>query len=452
MKSRSDNMNEYEGTKSLLVRFYFTAKMALNGLTSNLLRTFLTVLGILIGVASVVSLMGIGEGARRTVVEQFESLGKNVVIIKSNQPPLNFQPEEYVELLDRVDGLEYATSVVNTESNIRWRRSRGELEVLGVNEQYPIIRDHNLLDGNFFSSLHVKQRSPVAVLGYNVAISLLNGRSPVGQSMTIDGISYRIIGVLSQKGEGKGENIDNKVVIPYTSAMKIDGERKVSEIWGKSDSPENAALSIVQLGRIYKRQLGIYDKDINTGGENGGNGDNPMPEVPVEESVKEGSISPPRNQNNPIFDNSEELITVTSLNQLVKEADNANRVMTLLLGGIAAVSLLVGGLGIMNIMLVAVSERTSEIGVRRALGAKKYDLLLQFMLEALYVSIIGCIIGIAAGIYVINLFNRNGLDAVVSLQAVKISTVVALTSGLLFGVYPAYTASNLSPVEALNRK
>jgi len=445
-------MNEYEGTKSILVRVYFTAKMALNGLTSNLLRTFLTVLGILIGVASVVSLMGIGEGARRTVVEQFESLGKNVVIIKSNQPALNFQPEEYIELLDRVDGLEHATSVVNTESKIRWRRSRGELEVLGVNEQYPIIRDHELVDGNFFSSLHVKQRSPVVVLGYNVAISLLNGRSPVGQSMTIDGISYRIVGVLSQKGEGKGEDIDNKVVIPYTSAMKIDGDRKVSEIWGKSNSPENAALSIVQLGRIYKRQMGIYDKDTNTGGENGDGGDNPKPEMPEERAIKEESISPPGNQNNPMFDNSEELITVTSLNQLVKEADNANRVMTLLLGGIAAVSLLVGGLGIMNIMLVAVSERTSEIGVRRALGAKKYDLLLQFMLEALYVSIIGCIIGIAAGIYVINLFNRNGLDAVVSLQAVKISTVVALTSGLLFGVYPAYTASNLSPVEALNRK
>jgi len=445
-------MNEYEGTKSILVRVYFTAKMALNGLTSNLLRTFLTVLGILIGVASVVSLMGIGEGARRTVVEQFESLGKNVVIIKSNQPALNFQPEEYIELLDRVDGLEHATSVVNTESKIRWRRSRGELEVLGVNEQYPIIRDHELVDGNFFSSLHVKQRSPVVVLGYNVAISLLNGRSPVGQSMTIDGISYRIVGVLSQKGEGKGEDIDNKVVIPYTSAMKIDGDRKVSEIWGKSNSPENAALSIVQLGRIYKRQMGIYDKDTNTGGENGDGGDNPKPEMPEERAIKEESISPTGNQNNPMFDNSEELITVTSLNQLVKEADNANRVMTLLLGGIAAVSLLVGGLGIMNIMLVAVSERTSEIGVRRALGAKKYDLLLQFMLEALYVSIIGCIIGIAAGIYVINLFNRNGLDAVVSLQAVKISTVVALTSGLLFGVYPAYTASNLSPVEALNRK
>src|SRR6056297_3146907 len=276
MKSRSDNMNEYEGTKSLLVRFYFTAKMALNGLTSNLLRTFLTVLGILIGVASVVSLMGIGEGARRTVVEQFESLGKNVVIIKSNQPPLNFQPEEYVELLDRVDGLEYATSVVNTESNIRWRRSRGELEVLGVNEQYPIIRDHNLLDGNFFSSLHVKQRSPVAVLGYNVAVSLLNGRRPVGQSITVDGISYRIIGVLSQKGEGKGEGIDDKVIIPYTSALKINDMRTVSEIWGKSETPEKAALSIVQLGRIYKRQLGIYDKDTNDG-QNDGDGGGEVP-------------------------------------------------------------------------------------------------------------------------------------------------------------------------------
>ncbi|MDW7668696.1 MAG: ABC transporter permease [Bacillota bacterium] len=445
-------MKEYEGTKSSLVRLYFTAKMALNGLTSNLLRTFLTVLGILIGVASVVSLMGIGEGARRTVVEQFESLGKNVVIVKSNQLALNFDPEEYLELLDRVDGLEYATSVVNTDTNIRWRRSRGEIEILGVNEQYPIIRDHELIDGNFFSSLHVKQRSPVAVLGYNVAVSLLNGRSPVGQSMTIDGISYRIIGVLSQKGEGKGEGIDNKVIIPYTSAMKIDGNRTVSEIWGKSDSPENAALSIVQLGRIYKRQLGIYDKDTDGGNDGGDGGGVEEPGIPVEEPTKGVGTTQPRSQNNPIFDNSEELITVTSLNQLVKEADNANRVMTLLLGGIAAVSLLVGGLGIMNIMLVAVSERTSEIGVRRALGAKKYDLLIQFILEALYVSIIGCIIGIAVGIYVINLFNRNGLDAVVSLQAVKISTVVALTSGLLFGVYPAYMASNLPPVEALNRK
>ncbi len=443
-------MNEYKGTKSSLVRFYFTAKMAVNGLTSNMLRTSLTVLGILIGVASVVSLMGIGEGARRTVVEQFESLGKNVIIIESKQPALNFEPEEYLELIERVDGLEYATSVVSTKTDIRWRRTRGELEILGVNEQYPIIRDHSLVDGNFFSSLHVKQRSPVAVLGYNVAVTLLNGRSPVGQSITVDGISYRIIGVLSQKGEGKGEGIDDKVIIPYTSALKINDMRTVSEIWGKSETPEKAALSIVQLGRIYKRQLGIYDKDTDDGQKDGGG---EVPDMPVEESIKEEGRPPQQNNdNNNIFDTSEDLITVTSLNQLVREADNANRVMTLLLGGIAAVSLLVGGLGIMNIMLVAVSERTSEIGVRRALGAKKYDLLLQFMLEALYVSIIGCIIGIAVGIYIINLFNRNGLDAVVSMQAVKISSVVALTSGLLFGVYPAYTASSLPPVEALNRK
>src|SRR6056297_2915527 len=293
-------MNEYKGTKSSLVRFYFTAKMAVNGLTSNMLRTSLTVLGILIGVASVVSLMGIGEGARRTVVEQFESLGKNVIIIESKQPALNFEPEEYLELIERVDGLEYATSVVSTKTDIRWRRTRGELEILGVNEQYPIIRDHSLVDGNFFSSLHVKQRSPVAVLGYNVAVTLLNGRSPVGQSITIDGISYRIIGVLSQKGEGKGEGIDDKVIIPYTSALKINDMRTVSEIWGKSETPEKAALSIVQLGRIYKRQLGIYDKDTDDGQKDGGG---EVPDMPVEESIKEEGRPPQQNNdNNNIFD------------------------------------------------------------------------------------------------------------------------------------------------------
>ena len=148
----------------------------------------------------------------------------------------------------------------------------------------------------------------------------------------------------------------------------------------------------------------------------------------------------------------EDLVTITSLNQLVKEADNTNRVMTLLLGGIAAVSLLVGGLGIMNIMMVSVSERTEEIGVRRALGAKQGDLLFQFVLEALYVSLFGSIAGIAAGIWGLGIFNGIGYETAISFQAIKIATVVALSSGLLFGVYPAVSASALPPVEALRRQ
>jgi putative ABC transport system permease protein len=448
---------------SFLVRLKFSAMMALNGVTSNLLRTFLTVLGIAIGVAAVVSLMGIGEGARRAVVAQFESLGQNVIIIKSNSEEYNFSSNEANDLQERIKGIEYTTPVVYTvdpktkskKIPTRWRRNDFTLEVLGVNNNYPAIRDHELMSGNFFTSLHVKQSAPVVVLGYNVAKSFLNGRSPVGHIMKINGINYRIVGVMAPKGEGNGDGIDDKVIIPYTSAMRISQIKDISEIWAKSNSSDEADLAIVQLGRIYKRKVtGI---EIKPNKEQGGEevpdtggveviepnppAENPPAENPDVDNTKEKNI----------FNKGEEPITITSLNQLVEQADQANRVMSLLLGGIAAVSLLVGGIGIMNIMLVAVTERTGEIGVRRALGAKQEDLLIQFLLEAIYVSIIGCFVGVVMGAFAIDLATKYGLDAVISVQSIKIAIGVALTSGLLFGVYPAINASSLPPVEALKR-
>ncbi len=438
---------------NLFVRAKFSAMMALDGITSNLLRTFLTVLGISIGVAAVVSLMGIGEGARRSIVAQFESLGENVIVIKSNSETVIFNAEEAEDLADRVTGIEYATPVIYTEDTpIRWRRDESKMNIVGVNENYPQIKDHPVASGNFFSSLHVKQRSPVVVLGYNVGNSLLNGRSPVGQTMKIDGISYRIVGVLSEKGEGKGDGIDDKIIIPYTSAMKIAKTKDILEIWAKSNSAEDAELAMVQLGRIYNRKIGISSniKPNNGNGEQTPGDDGmttePMPEEPMPEEP-----SVPGEKEN-VFEKGEEPLTITSLNNLVQEADQANRIMTVLLGGIAAVSLLVGGIGIMNIMLVAVTERTSEIGVRRALGAKKEDLLIQFLLEAVYVSIIGCVTGILLGAWAVSIVSKYGLSAVVSLDSVRIAVFVALTSGLLFGVYPAINASSLPPVEALKRQ
>ncbi len=439
-------MKTNKGIKSFLIKMFFNAKMASSGLVSNLLRTSLTVLGITIGVASVVSLMGIGEGARIAVVEQFESLGQNVIVMQSKSGVYNFESDEYLELLDRVNTLQHATPVIESKEYVRWRRTRGDVEILGVNSQFPMIKDHNLIAGNFFTPLHVDTRAPVCVVGYNVAVSLLNGRSPVGYTMTIDNLSFTIIGVLEQKGDGQADNIDNKIVIPYTTSMKINNVRTVNEIWAKSETEQDVSLAMIQLGRIYNAKL--------KGGLNIGNGnDEKNPEMGMPGDMPIDRPEPPTDQpNDSVFSRGEDIITITSLNQLVQEASDANRIMTLLLGGIAAVSLLVGGLGIMNIMLVAVSERTGEIGVRRALGAKKTDLLFQFLLEALYVSIIGCIIGIFAGIWLINVFKGYGFAAVISLEAVKISTVVALISGLLFGVYPAYTASSLPPVEALRRQ
>lgn len=429
---------------SFLVRWWFTIKMALHGILANPLRSALTILGVAIGVASVVSLMGIGEGARLAVVEQFESLGANVITITAHDASVEFEPDYSVELVERVEGLEAATPVISNNTTLKWRRTRGKISILGVNNEFPYIRDHRLAAGHFFTSIHVKQRSPVVVLGYNVATTLLGGRNPVGRSITLDGETYRIIGVLTQKGPGKADDIDNKVVIPYTSALKITQKRTVEAIWGKAESKEKADLAIVQLGRILKRKLGIDQKapshsQASSGDSEGGGIEGKGESAPTVEA-------PP----SPVLPSAgDDLITITNLNQLVKEADQANRVMTLLLGGIAAVSLLVGGLGIMNIMLVSVTERRTEIGVRRALGAKQGDLLLQFLLEALYVSIIGSVAGIAAGIWGLNIFQGQGFQTAVSFKAIRIATVVALSSGLLFGVYPAISASSVPPVEAL---
>ncbi len=434
---------------AFFVRCWFTAKMALGGVLSNTLRSALTILGVAIGVASVVSLMGIGEGARQNVIEQFESLGTNVISIKANQVDFEFKPEKAEELVERVKGLEIATPVVQTYTTMRWRRDRNEVDIIGTNENLPIIRDHNLAEGQFFTKLHVEQRSYVAVLGYNVATNLVGGRTPVGQTITLDGQSYRIIGVLEPKGKDKAENIDDKIIIPYTTAQRIDKKRTVEEIWGKANSAEDAELATIQLGRIFKKEL---DSSSITPAQS-----STAPDAQVEMMEKTVAMPAGGGQNENDKNKSsesakrEEGMTITNLNQLVDELDQANRIMTLLLGGIAAVSLLVGGLGIMNIMLVAVTERTSEIGVRRALGAKQIDLLAQFLLEALYVSIIGVIAGVAIGIWGLGMFANYGFQTAISLEAIRIAAIVALGAGLLFGIYPAVSASSLPPVEALRR-
>lgn len=451
------------------IRFFFTVQMAWHGVLAKPLRSSLTILGVAIGVASVVSLMGIGEGARQKVVQQFASLGSNVIVIKAHDPSVEFDPEKATELTDRVPALKLATPVVQTEAPIRWRRARGTASILGVNEHFPKVRDHALIAGHFFNQWHVKQRSPVAVLGFNLGAALLGGRSPVGQTLTIGGLTYTIIGVLAPKGAGQAEGIDDQVLIPYTTAQRIAKKNTVPEIWGKAGSAQEVDLAVVQLGRIFRRQLGLDQAALQPrppGGEPSPGTDGgpvpvtakvtstvtamPMPAMPIDTPQPMPPGGRPEGEEAPAL-GGKDMITITSLNQLVDQVDQANRIMTLLLGGIAAVSLLVGGLGIMNIMLVAVTERTSEIGLRRALGAKQADLLIQFLLEALFLSAIGAIAGVATGIWGAQLFAQYGFATAISLQAIKIACGVALGAGLLFGVYPAFSASSVPPVVALRR-
>lgn len=314
--------------RSLGVRLWFSAQMAGYGVVANPLRSGLTVLGVAIGVASVVSLMGIGEGARQAVLRQFKSLGSNVVVVKAHDPAVEFEAEEASGLVDRVQGLEMATPVVHTRAVMRWRRTRGNVEILGVNHQFPEVRDHPLVAGHFFTRWHVEQRSPVVVLGYNVARALMGGRSPVGQSLTLEGRTYRILGILAPKGQGNGDGIDDKILIPYTTAQRIAGKKTVEEIWGKAGSAGEADLAVVQLGRIFRRKLGLDQKaptPVSPGGEG------PGPDVPpgkpvmgkaviVREKVMPGGEPKQPNagrQNALSLSEGKDLITITSLNQLV---------------------------------------------------------------------------------------------------------------------------------------
>lgn len=466
--------------RALGVRLLFSAQMAAHGILANPLRSALTILGVAIGVASVVSLMAIGEGARQAVLRQFAGMGTNVVVMRARHPSAEFRPEEAAELPERVSGLTAATPVVQTKAPLRWRRTRGQADVVGVNELFPLIRDHPLAAGHFFTRWHVRQRSPVAVLGHDLAVALVGGRNPVGRTFTLGGRTFRVVGVLTKKESG-GESplegtvrVDEAVLVPYTAALQLDGRRTVTEMWAKARSPRDADLAVVQLGRIYRRKLGLDQRaPVPVAGGPGSAGAGvaggaaflpgmpflppgmpfPMPEMMMGGMGPggPGGAVPDRRTPAEILASGEEVLTITSLNRLVREADKANRVMTLLLGGIAAVSLLVGGLGIMNIMLVAVAERTAEIGLRRALGATQGDLLAQFVLEALYLSGIGAIGGTAAGLWGADAVGRYGLDTAVSGEAVAVATGVALACGLLFGIYPALTASSLPPVQALRR-
>lgn len=443
-------MTDRKMSKSpLFIKLLFTAKMAFHGLALNPLRTALTVLGVTIGVASVVSLMGIGEGARVAVMEQFESLGTNVIKVTAHHEAYEFDPGIARDLVERVQGMDYCSPVVNAETRMKWKRSRTNMEILGVNEQFGTIRDYKLLHGQFISQYHVKLRAGVAVVGYNVGNRLMNGRSPVGRYITLDGESYEIIGMLEEKGKGKADGIDEKIIVPYTCAQKMAEKRTVEEIWCKANSTDEANLAVVQLGRIIKRKMNIGENTAPTGGSP--STDSEMEEMMMKEMMMDsgfdGGGAGPSDS-----DSGEDVITITNLNQMVEEADEANRVMSLLLGGIAAVSLLVGGLGIMNIMLVAVSERTVEIGLRRAIGAQRNDLLVQFLLEALFVSILGSIAGTLLGVGGVMIFENYGFDTAISLKAITIATTVALGSGMIFGVYPALSAASIPPVMALRRQ
>ncbi len=442
------------GLRALMVQAAFGLHQAAMGVWANRLRSVITILGVMVGVASVVSLVAIGEGARLAIVRQFEALGTNVIKITSHHPAVRLVASDAPDLAARVPTLEAAMPVVRANATAKWRRNVQDVGILGVNEHFPLIRDHPMAAGRFFSHLHVRERLRVAVVGAELAETLFEGRNPIGQRLYAGGHRFTVIGVLAPRGKGLAGDIDELLVVPVTAAQRLTLSFLVDEIWAKALGREAVEPAVVQIGRILRRQhdLGTLEGDAAVSESD----PRRLPQDVYVRSVYGVGV-------HGVHVSGERFVgelpggggpalTVTSLNELVREADEANRVMTLMLGGIAGVSLLVGGLGIMNVMLVAVTERTTEIGLRKSLGATRLSLVYQFLMEAFLLSAGGGALGLLAGFAVAGVFDARGMEAIISLSGSAAAFAAALLVGLTFGGYPAYMAAGLPPAEALRRQ
>jgi putative ABC transport system permease protein len=395
---------------------------ALVAMSANRMRSFLTMLGMMIGVASVVLMLAIGQTARDSVQKTIDSMGSHLFIvlagsansggIRSGSGASNTLTASDATAIAELDGVNVTAPVVQAKQQLVYGAANWNSDVYGSTPDYLIARGWQVAQGTAFDDSDVRSSRRVALIGASVATNLFGDENPIGQSMRINRTSFDVVGVLASKGQSlDGRDQDDTVIIPLTSAQRyLAGNRwrsSVRMILVQATSDEvmtNLGLDIDALLRDRHKIDTTADADF-------------------------------------------------SLNNLAALADSAAqiaRTMSLLLGAIASISLVVGGIGIMNIMLVSVTERTREIGIRMAIGARQRDVLSQFLLESLMISITGGLLGLLFGMAGAKLVGSIwSMSVTVSLDAVLLAFAISATTGVFFGFYPALKASRLDPIEAL---
>jgi putative ABC transport system permease protein len=402
------------------MQWLMTFRIALRALARNKLRAFLTMLGIIIGVGAVIAMVAIGEGAKATIRAQIASLGTNVLVIlpgSSNQGGVRFGSGAVTTLIDadaraiarELPSVAFASPLVRRQEqviagNLNW----GTL-VQGVAPEVQQIRDWDLVDGRFLHEGDVDSAAKVAVIGQTVAGQLFGNDSPLDAVIRIRNIPFRIVGVLAHKGQtGQGADQDDTVMIPYTTMQKrLIRITWVHTILVKAVSAERVAEAEEQITMLLRQRH---------------------------------RIGPER----------EDDFTVRNLSDIAEAASTTAKVMSVLLGSVASISLLVGGIGIMNIMLVSVTERTREIGIRMAVGARGRDIMMQFLVEAVVMAGIGGAIGILLGIGSSEVLREWAQwPTLIDPAIVAIAFLFSGAVGVFFGFYPARKAASLDPIEAL---
>jgi putative ABC transport system permease protein len=396
---------------------------ALESLTANKLRAALTILGIVIGVAAVIAMLAVGAGAQDTILGSISGIGTNLLFVfqgNFDQDVRNEQPLTLGDVMAFSDPFQapHIDSVAPTISgnlSVDFEGESTNAEVTGVTPEYETVRNYGLIEGSFITDDNVNGRASVALLGPEVADKLFGRREFItGETVRIDGQPFRVIGILEAKGGGSFGSQDNVVLVPITTARVrlINRERDhVDVIYVQAVDAESVPLVSEEIAQIlrtrHRTDLGADDFTIFT---------------------------------------QEDFLSV---------AGTITNVFTIFLGGIAAISLLVGGIGIMNIMLVSVTERTKEIGLRKAVGARKMDILTQFLTESILLSLFGGIVGIIFGWIISAIVGKiaaasgTPFTPTVGINAILLATIFSTAVGLFFGIYPANRAANLQPVEAL---
>ncbi|MFH1710188.1 MAG: ABC transporter permease [bacterium] len=390
---------------------------ALNSIANNKLRSFLSILGVMIGVAAVITMLALGTGAKMSMEKTLSSLGTNLLTVRAQRhiggismgldTPTRFTFED-LSALEKIDGIQYAVPYVQGRGQAVFQNNNWNTSVVGTSSDYPLLRDLKLDSGRFFSLSEANSRAKVAVIGQTVADNLFAGQNAVGQFIKINKINFTVIGVIQKQGASGFQNPDDRILIPIKTAMyRLLGSDYISYFEVRAKSREDMAdtqNSIVsELMRLHK----------------------------LNESQKQS-------------------IDVMNMADIQAAASSVITTLSILLGAIAAVSLLVGGIGIMNIMLVMVMERTHEIGLRKALGAQRSDILIQFLIEAVLICFLGGVIGIIFGSLISFLLSAlANWTTYISAGSIILSFTFSVAIGIIFGLWPAMRASKMLPIEAL---
>lgn len=392
-------------------------KMAIRSLIANTMRTFLTALGMIIGVASVISMISIGEGARQQTLSTIAKFGTNIITIKPGKKKTRHVSSDNVNTLVLEDAEAINTHIplitgvaaqVYRSAQIKYGNKNTNTTVRGTGIKYLKIANFTLDQGRYFSSQEVRSIRRVAVLGSTVVKNLFGDINPIGKKIKVDGSNYLIIGSTSPKGALSWFDPDDQIFIPVTTAQKrLFGVNNIQSIDIQAEKIEDLEIIKERVDSLLRIRHGIRK---------------------TEESD----------------------FHVQNSSQWLNSWGDAAKTFTYLLGGIAAISLLVGGIGIMNIMLVSITERTKEIGIRIAIGAKKSEIMQQFLIESVLISFIGGGIGIMIGILISRTVSKiGGWDTIVSNQSIMIAFGFSVGVGIFFGYYPARKAANLNPIDAL---